>query len=82
MLNVLKPFEIADGDTSGVAKYVWQEFNTLFDQDLLSGLGGWAISSLDYQFTIEFMCIINIDWFFKGGWDKNIAALTNIYHYL
>jgi len=61
MLEVLKPFEIADSHTSGVAEDIGKEPDTLSQANLLSFDSGGSISSLNNNSALEAMGVTSIN---------------------
>lgn len=45
VVEILKPFEVADSDTTSVNEDIREEYNSLLSEDLLSGDGSRSISS-------------------------------------
>jgi hypothetical protein len=61
VIEVFQPFEIAYSHSSSIAKDVWQELNAFLKENLLSLQSGGPVSSLNNQFSLEAMSVVNID---------------------
>jgi hypothetical protein len=60
VIDVLKPFEVGAGDTTAVHKHVRSSDDTSAHEDLLGGVGGGTVGSLEdglnlNQFSIVFV---------------------------
>ena len=60
VIDVLKPFEVGAGDTTAVHEHVWSSDDTSALEDLLGGVGGGTVGSLEdglnlNQFSIVFV---------------------------
>ena len=73
MLQVLEPFEIADCDTASATKNIRQKFHSFFSENSLSSFSCRPVSCLYDQLAVKFVSIVNIDCFFEGRWDEDIA---------
>lgn len=73
MIEVLEPFEVADGDTSGVAENVRQKLDSLLEEDLFSLKSGGAVGGFNDELGLEPMGIVDVDGFFEGSRDEEIA---------
>ena len=73
MLDVLEPFEIADGHTAAVAEHIRQEAHSLFEQDLLALESGGAVGCLYDELALKPVGIVDVDGLFEGSWDEDIA---------
>lgn len=80
MLDVLQPFEVADSHSSSIAEDVGKEANSLFEEDLLSFTGCWAVGSLNDELAVESIGIVHVDRLLKGSRDEDIAGLLYCYH--
>lgn len=72
MLQVLQPLEVTNCDASCIAQDIRQKLNTFLPQNLLSFHCCWTVGSLNNQFGLEFVSVVFVDGFFKGGWDEEI----------
>ena len=73
VLNVLNPFEIADGHSSGVGKNVRQDGNSTGSEDTVSSGRRRAVSSFDNQACLDSVDVVSPNLVLKGSWNQNIA---------
>lgn len=73
MIEILQPLKVTDGHTSSVTQNIRQEMDASVDKDLLAFKGSGSIGSLNNKLSLEFMGIVDVDRFFKGSRDKEIA---------
>jgi hypothetical protein len=82
MVQVLQPFQITDGNTTSVAKDIWQEFNTLRKEDFFGFHGGWTIRCLNNQLAFKSVGVVGVDGFFNSSWNEEVAKLIKNYQAL
>jgi hypothetical protein len=79
VLEVLQPFEIADCNSTSITEHIWQESNSFGEANLLSLDGCGPISSLDNNFALKSVSVVDVDGHFKCSWDKDIAEYQHFY---
>lgn len=80
MLDVLEPLKVGHCHTSTVAEHIGEETDSLPEQDLLTGSGGWSVGCLDDQLALEPVCVVLIDGLLEGSRDEDVTRLTSLYH--
>ena len=73
MLQVFKPFKVADGDSASVAEYVWEEFYPFSSADALTFNGGRPIGSFNNNTAFKAVSIVLVNRHFKSSGDEDIA---------
>ena len=61
VIDVLKPFEVGAGDTTAVHKHVRGSDDTSAHEDLLSGVGGGTVGSLEDGLNLNQISIVFVE---------------------
>lgn len=79
MVEILKPFEIADCHSASVAEDIRQKLDAFIEQDLFAFKSGGSVGCLNDQLSLKPVGIVDVDGLFKSGGDKEIANLRQKY---
>src|SRR5580692_11270158 len=74
-LAVLNPFEVTDGDATGIAENIGHGENALGIDDGVGLPGGGAICAFAKDFGLNLVGVLFSDLIFDGGGDDHIARL-------
>lgn len=76
MLEILQPFEVRDGDTTGVEENIWEDEDSVLFEDDFGLSGGWAVGSFSEDLALEFVSVGDVQALFLCGRDKDVAWLV------
>jgi len=77
VVEVLEPFEVGDGDSTGVKEDIGEEDDAFLGGDFLGGLGGRAVGGFGDHLALEFMSVELVEGLFEGGGDEDVALLVD-----
>ena len=80
MLGVLEPFEVRDSDSTGVGNVIWNNWDILLIDDLLSLETDWSIGTFTHDLAFQFAAIVNSEAPFNSAWQEDIAFLVADIH--
>lgn len=73
MLEVFQPLKVRHSDTTSVAEHVWKETDSFFEEYFFSFSCGGSIGSLDDEFALEAVGVVEVDGLLKSGRDEDIT---------
>ena len=73
MIQIFKPFKIADSHATRVAQDIRKELNAFLKHDLLCLESGGAVGRLNDQLSLKTMSIANIDGFLQSSRNEEIT---------
>ena len=73
MIQIFKPFKIADSHATRVAQDIRKELNAFLKHDLLCLESGGAVGRLYDELALKPVGIVDVDGLFEGSWDEDIA---------
>jgi len=75
VVQVLEPLEVGAGDTTSIDKHVWSANDALGFKDLISLVGGWAVSSLEDSAHLDLVSVASVQRLLDGSWDHAVSLL-------
>ena len=75
VIQVLEPLEVGAGDTATVDEHVWGANDALAEEDLLSGVGGRAVGTLEDGLDADGIGVASVEGLLSGGWDHAVGLL-------
>ena len=75
MIQVLEPLEVGAGDTTAVDKHVWGGDNSSADEDLLGGVGGGAVGTLEDGLNLDVLGVASVKGLLGGSGDHAVGLL-------
>ena len=73
MIEVLEPLEVGAGDTTSIDEHVRGAHNSLAQEDLLSGVGGGAIGTLEDGLDSDGISVSIVEGLLSGGGDHAVS---------
>ena len=75
VIKVLQPFEVRAGDTATVDEHVWGTDNSSASEDLLGGVSGGAVGTLEDGLDVDELGVAHVKGLLSGGRDHAVSVL-------
>ena len=75
MVKILQPFEVRAGDTTTVDKHVWGADDTSAGEDLLGGVSGRSVGTLEDSLDHDVLSITHMKGLLGGSRDHTVSLL-------
>ena len=75
MIQVFEPLEVGAGDTTTVDKHVWGGDDSSADEDLLSGVSGGAVGTLEDGLDLDVLGVAGVKGLLGGSGDHAVGLL-------
>jgi hypothetical protein len=75
VFEVLQPLEVRASDTTTVGKHVRNNNDATLHQGFLTHEGGGTVGTLEHNFAVELIGVVDVNGLLNGSWKQNVAWL-------